>query len=114
MTSQPDASFLALLVVWTSTGLALLSDNIHQIIGAGTGITGALMLALKYKHAAWTWPVWLASNVAWICYGLSTGGYGLVLEHAVFGTINLFGTWIWLVKPHIARMKTQYTGQPAL
>lgn len=72
--------------------------NLPEVIGAVTGICGALMLAMKSRLSAWAWPVWIASNFAWIYYAVSLHAYGMLTQQAVFLTINLFGTWQWLYR----------------
>lgn len=70
-------------------------DNLYELIGASTGIAGAILLAIKCRFSAWTWPLW-------IVYAHATSTYGLLAQQVVFTTINLIGTWRWLIQP-IAR-----------
>lgn len=86
-----EGARLCLLVVW---------NNLPEIIGAVMGIAGALMLALKCRLAAWAWPIWVISNIAWIYYALATHAYFLLSQQVVFTIINLYGAWQWLYKPN--------------
>ena len=81
-------------------------DNLYELTGASTGIAGAILLAIKCRFSAWAWPLWIVSGVAWIVYAQATSTYGLMAQQVVFTTINLIGTWRWLVQP-IAQ-KTRY------
>lgn len=80
----------------------------YELIGAASGITGAMMLATKTKHAAWAWPIWVISSVAWMLYAAQTQAYGLLAQQSVFCAINLLGVWRWL-----GRQSTESTHRPA-
>lgn len=79
--------------------IAFVHANFAEIAGAALGITGALMLALKCRLSAWAWPIWVGSNIAWICYAIPLQAYGLIIQQAVFITINIVGAWQWLGNP---------------
>lgn len=88
-------------------------DNLYELIGAGTGIAGAVLLALKCRYSAWAWPLWIVSGVAWIIYAHATNTYGLLAQQVVFTAINLIGTWRWLIQPLAERAGGQLAGTPA-
>ena len=77
--------------------------GVFELVGSGTGIAGAILLALKIRYSPWAWPLWVLSCFAWILFGLSTQAYPLVAQNAVFIGINILGTWTWLIKPWILR-----------
>lgn len=87
-------------------------SNLPEIIGATTGIAGALMLAVKFRFSAWAWPLWIVSGVAWIVYANTTHAYGLMMQQLVFVTINIIGTWRWLLQP-ATKSGARLTGEPA-
>jgi hypothetical protein len=78
-------------------------NNLPEVIGTSTSIAGAMLLAMKSKHSALGWPLWIISTLAWVYYALQlpNPGLGLIAQNVVFTVINLFGTWRWLVKPYL-------------
>lgn len=83
-------------VAWLATfGMA----NLPEILGTVAGIAGALMLALNNRYSSWAWPVWVASNIAWIVYALDHHSYGFLVQQIVFTVINLVGIRKWFSKP---------------
>lgn len=88
-------------------------DNLYELIGASTGIAGAILLAIKCRFSAWAWPLWIVSGVAWIVYAQATSTYGLLAQQVVFTTINLIGTWRWLIQPIAQKTGVRLTGTPA-
>ena len=87
--------------------------NLYELIGAGTGIAGALLLASKCRYSAWAWPLWIISGIAWIVYANATETYGLLIQQAVFTAINLIGTWRWVIQPAVQKTGTRLAGIPA-
>lgn len=71
-----------------------------EVFSATTGLGGALLLAMKNRYAAWTWPVWLLSNLGWIAFGLLHQHMGLVAQNLGFVITSCIGVWVWIVNPY--------------
>lgn len=69
-----------------------------ELLGAGTGIFGALLLAWRGRLAAWTWVLWIVSSIAWIVYAVKVGSIPLLTQQAVFAAINMLGVYRWLIR----------------
>lgn len=66
-----------------------------QWIGAVLGVTGAWLVAHQLGRVrAWGFVGFLASNVCWISWGLSTGAWGLVVMQAAFCLTSLRGVLV--------------------
>lgn len=85
-------------------------DNLLELLGAGTGIAGAILLACKCRYSAWAWPLWIISGIAWIVYASATKTYGLLAQQAVFTIINLIGTWRWVIQPAAQKTGARLAG----
>ena len=83
---------------WLETLLNWIGANPVECLGTVTGVSGALMLAIKSRFSAWAWLIWIVSNVAWTYYAFSLTplGYGLIVQQVVFGAINIIGAWNWM------------------
>lgn len=82
-----------------STGFIL------QWFGCAFGAAGSLLLAKKSPKAAWSWPLYLVSNLCWFAFGYITGAWGLVVQQAIFTATTFIGLWSWCAKPHLTRRK---------
>lgn len=72
--------------------------SMAEVLGAGTGISGALLLAWKGKLAAWAWVLWIVSSVAWIFYAFKVWSIPLLTQQMVFAAINTLGVYRWLIR----------------
>ncbi len=84
-------------------------EHYLELLGAGTGIAGALLMAAKCRYSAWAWPVWVISGIAWVLYAGRTDTWGLLAQQVVFTVINIVGLWRWLVQPLMRRMRAVHT-----
>lgn len=69
-----------------------------ELLGASTGIAGALLLAWRGRYAAWAWVLWIVSSLAWLTYALKTGSMPLAAQQGVFAAINILGVYRWLIR----------------
>lgn len=69
-----------------------------ELLGAGTGIFGALLLAWRGRLAAWAWVFWIVSSFAWIVYAIKVWSIPLLTQQAVFAAINILGVYRWLIQ----------------
>ena len=69
-----------------------------ELIAAGTGIAGALLIAWRGKYAGWAWVLWVISSVAWIAFAFKVQSVALLAQQAIFAGINLLGVYRWLIQ----------------
>ena len=69
-----------------------------ELLGAGTGIFGALLLAWRGRLAAWAWVLWIVSSIAWIFYAINVWSIPLLTQQTVFAAINMLGVYRWLIR----------------
>lgn len=72
-----------------------------QWMGCGFGVLGSLMLALNNSRSGWGFVAYLASNAAWVGFGLASGVHGLTVQHVAFSAVSGLGVWRWIVKPRM-------------
>lgn len=73
-----------------------LSRNWIEACAAAAGLVGAWLLATNGHHAAWGWWAFLASNVAWIAFGLVRRHWFLVAQQVGFTASSVWGIWVWM------------------
>ena len=81
----------------------MIEAGLFEWAGAIGGAAGALLLACNNRHSGYGFVLFLASNLAWIIYGLMTHTYGIVLMQIVCTGTSLLGVWRWLVQPRLNR-----------
>jgi hypothetical protein len=69
--------------------------------GCFLGVSGAALLALNNRWSGYGFVLFLASNAAWIGFGLLTSANGLVTMQVVFSLTSAVGIWQWLIKPRL-------------
>ena len=69
-----------------------------ELLGAVTGIFGALLLAWRGRLAAWAWVLWIVSSIAWIVYALNVWSIPMLTQQMVFAAINTLGVYRWLIR----------------
>lgn len=77
--------------------------EVLQWVGAALGLSGAALLALNVRISPWGWVFFLASNAAWIAFGLLAAVPGLVAMQLGFTLTSLLGTWRWLMAARSTR-----------
>jgi|UniRef100_E6QWC3 hypothetical protein len=65
--------------------------------GCITGLSGASLLAMNNRYSGWGFALFLASNLAWIMFGLLTHATGMVVMQLGFTVTSMVGVWKWLV-----------------
>lgn len=73
--------------------------DLLQWSGCLLGAGGALLLALNRPCSGVGWLLFLASNAAWIWYGILTAAPGLVTMQLVFTATSALGIYRWLLRP---------------
>lgn len=69
-----------------------------ELVGACTGIAGALLLAWRGRFAGWAWVLWIISSMAWVIYAVTIWSIPLMAQQTVFTAINLLGAYRWLIQ----------------
>lgn len=64
--------------------------------GSLTGLIGAAILALNTSFSGWGFAAFLASNFAWIAFGLANRSWGLVTMQVGFTATSILGMYRWL------------------
>lgn len=62
-----------------------------------TGLLGAALLAMNAAYSGWGFVAFLASNLFWIAFALSSRAWGLVVMQIGFVGTSLLGIFRWLV-----------------
>jgi hypothetical protein len=87
------------------------AQTLMQWAGGVLGVGGSLALAMNDTRSGWGFVAYLASNAAWLAFGLATGVYALAVQHLAFTVVSGFGVWRWLVRPQVevrrARLRTK-------
>ena len=75
------------------------NNNIEVLgwIGSILGLIGAALLALNVSISGYGWIAFLASNVAWITYGVLTKTYSLLVMQVGFTITSFVGLYRWLL-----------------
>lgn len=68
-----------------------------QWVGCAFGLCGASLLAMNNRFSGWGFALFLASNIAWIFFGLLAHATGMVVMQLGFTVTSLIGVWKWLV-----------------
>lgn len=71
--------------------------EMFEWIGCITGLCGAALLALNNRYSGWSFVLFLASNVAWLLFGLLSHAAGMVIMQIGFTATSLTGIWKWLI-----------------
>ena len=69
--------------------------NALETIGCVTGLAGSALLALRTRYSGYGFVAFLASNLAWMGYGVQTNAWGLVTMQAGFTVTTVLGLWRW-------------------
>eukprot|EP01034_Spumella_vulgaris_P042094 gene42094-52180_t len=60
-----------------------------EMLGAATGISGAVLLAWRGRLAPWAWVLWIVSSIAWIVAAYRLGSHPLIAQQTIFLCANL-------------------------
>lgn len=73
--------------------------SLFEWVGCALGVTGAVLVAVKSRHARWAWVMWLVSNLCWTAYGIGTGNLAITLQQGAFSVTSMIGLWHWVLRP---------------
>lgn len=77
---------------------AVLAMSPVEMLGAATGISGAVLLAWRGRLAPWAWVLWIVSSIAWIVAAYRLGSHPLIAQQTIFLCANLLGVYRWLIR----------------
>ncbi len=66
-------------------------------IGTGSGILGALWIAVNIASSGWGFVLFVISSTCWIAAGWRMREPSLVLLHSAFNVVNCIGIYRWLL-----------------
>jgi hypothetical protein len=66
-------------------------------VGTGTGIAGALVIALNLGIVGYGFLFFLASSLLWSAVGIAQREPSLVVLQGTFTVINVVGIWRWMI-----------------
>lgn len=69
---------------------------ISEWMGSFSGLAGAALLASKTPLAGYGFVAFLVSNIGWMCYGIRTRTWSLVVMQVGFTATSLIGIRNWL------------------
>lgn len=65
--------------------------------GSGTGVTGALLVALNLPISGWGFVVFLVSSAAWLTAAVMQRDTALAVLCAVYMGVDVLGIYRWLI-----------------
>lgn len=74
--------------------------ELFEWVGCATGLSGAALLACNKHYSGWGFALFLASNVAWIFFGVLSHTTGIVVMQMGFTVTSIIGVWRWLIAPN--------------
>lgn len=73
--------------------------HVLEWLGCIFGVTGAAYLARNSRWSGYGFIFFLASNVAWISFGIMTDAYSMLVMQCAFTITSLVGIRRWLIQP---------------
>lgn len=74
------------------------AEKVVGWIGAGCGITGALLLAMNFQYSGFGYIFFLVSSVVLSVWSYKTGAKHNLMMQLCFVVLNSLGTYNWLIK----------------
>lgn len=75
--------------------------SLLEMIGAGSGILGALTIASNTSFSPYGWIAFLVSSVTLTFFAIHCKTWGLLSLQLCFCITNLIGVWQWLIAPSL-------------
>ncbi|MEK6928794.1 MAG: nicotinamide mononucleotide transporter [Nanoarchaeota archaeon] len=69
-----------------------LRHHVIEWLATVLSLTGAVLVALKYKDG---YPVWIIANILWVSFSLKHKHYGLLFLSVSYLIINIIGIINW-------------------
>ncbi|HRL97856.1 MAG TPA: hypothetical protein PLE22_00240 [Acidovorax sp.] len=70
-----------------------------EMLSAGLGLLGAILLATRSRYAGLAFVAWLASNIGWLIFGARNDHWFFFAQQIGFTVTSVLGIWNWLVHP---------------
>lgn len=70
-----------------------------EMLSAGLGLLGAILLATKSRYAGLAFVAWFVSNIGWLIFGARNAHWFFFAQQIGFTITSMLGIWNWLVHP---------------
>ena len=83
-----------------------------EMLSAGLGLLGAILLATRSRYAGLAFVAWLASNIGWLIFGARNDHWFFFAQQIGFTVTSVLGIWNWLVHPALRDAEQEATHEP--
>lgn len=70
-----------------------------EMISAGLGLVGAILLATKSRYSGLAFVAWFVSNLGWLIFGARNAHWFFFAQQIGFTITSVLGIWTWLIRP---------------
>ena len=83
-----------------------------EMLSAGLGLLGAILLATKSRYAGLAFVAWFVSNLGWLIFGAHNDHWFFFVQQIGFTVTSVLGIWNWLVNPALRQAQAEDEGAP--
>ena len=81
-----------------------------EMLSAGLGLLGAILLATKSLYAGLAFVAWFVSNLGWLIFGAHNDHWFFFVQQIGFTVTSVLGIWNWLVNPALRPAQAEDAG----
>lgn len=81
-----------------------------EMLSAGLGLLGAILLATKSRYAGLAFVAWFVSNLGWLIFGAHNDHWFFFVQQIGFTVTSVLGIWNWLVNPALRQAQAEDEG----
>lgn len=81
-----------------------------EMLSAGLGLLGAILLATKSLYAGLAFVAWFVSNLGWLIFGAHNDHWFFFVQQIGFTVTSVLGIWNWLVNPALRQAQAEDEG----
>ena len=81
-----------------------------EMLSAGLGLLGAILLATKSRYAGLAFVAWFVSNLGWLIFGAHNDHWFFLVQQIGFTVTSVLGIWNWLVNPALRQAQAEDEG----
>ena len=81
-----------------------------EMLSAGLGLLGAILLATKNRYAGLAFVAWFVSNLGWLIFGAHNDHWFFFVQQIGFTVTSVLGIWNWLVNPALRQAQAEDEG----
>lgn len=78
-----------------------------EMLSAGLGLLGAILLATKSRYAGLAFVAWFVSNLGWLIFGAHNDHWFFFVQQIGFTVTSVLGIWNWLVNPALRQAQAE-------